>query len=73
MRNIALSIPAFTIEDEEALVACLRTGWVMQGPRVKEFEESFAKFVGADYAVAVTSCTTGAASSLIGIGNRPGR
>jgi len=72
MRNIALSIPAFTIEDEEALVACLRTGWVMQGPRVKEFEESFAKFVGADYAVAVTSCTTALHLALLVLGIGPG-
>lgn len=72
MRNIALSIPAFTTEDEEALVACLRTGWVMQGPRVKEFEETFANFVGAKYAVAVTSCTTALHLALIVLGIGPG-
>jgi len=72
MKNIALSIPAFNTEDEEALVSCLRTGWVMQGPRVREFEELFADFVGAKYAVAVTSCTTALHLALLVLGIGPG-
>ena len=36
----------------------LETGWVVQGPYVAEFEDRFGKYIGAEHAVATTSCTT---------------
>ncbi|MFD4674013.1 DegT/DnrJ/EryC1/StrS family aminotransferase [Lentzea sp. NPDC058450] len=58
--------------EEEALAAAeaVRSGWVAQGPRVREFEEAFAASVGARHGVAVSSCTTGLhlAVHLLGIG-----
>ncbi|MEV6718557.1 DegT/DnrJ/EryC1/StrS family aminotransferase [Lentzea sp. NPDC051208] len=58
--------------EEEALAAAeaVRSGWVAQGPRVREFEEAFAASVGASHGVAVSSCTTGLhlAVHLLGIG-----
>ncbi|MET9225263.1 DegT/DnrJ/EryC1/StrS family aminotransferase [Lentzea sp. NPDC003310] len=58
--------------EEEALAAAeaVRSGWVAQGPRVREFEEAFAASVGAQHGVAVSSCTTGLhlAVHLLGIG-----
>lgn len=68
MRNIALSLPSFKVEEEEAIVDCLRSGWVMQGPRVAQFEEDFAKYIGAKYALAVTSCTTALHLALMAAG-----
>ena len=45
-------------EDEIAeVVRCLRSGWIGTGPRVAAFEEGFRSYKGADYAVAVNSCT----------------
>ena len=37
--------------------ATLRSGWLTSGPRVRKFEENFAKAVGAPYAMALNSCT----------------
>lgn len=58
--------------EEEALAAAeaVRSGWVAQGPRVREFEEAFAASVGARHGVAVSSCTTGLhlAVHVLGIG-----
>ncbi|MDX8141020.1 DegT/DnrJ/EryC1/StrS family aminotransferase [Lentzea sp. BCCO 10_0061] len=58
--------------EEEALAAAeaVRSGWVAQGPRVREFEEAFAASVGAQHGVAVSSCTTGLhlAVHVLGIG-----
>jgi len=56
---IPVSRPFFGIEEEEAAVAALRSGWVTQGPRVAEFEKAFAATLGQPEAVAVSSCTTG--------------
>lgn len=33
------------------------SGWIGLGPKVIEFEEMFAKYIGVKYAVAVNSCT----------------
>jgi len=41
-----------------------KSGWLTQGPYVELFEREFAKYVGARYAVAVTSCTTALYLSL---------
>ena len=35
----------------------LESGWLTSGPRVLEFEERFAAYVGAEHAVATSSCT----------------
>ncbi len=68
--NIPIAKPFLGREEEEAAVAAIRSGWVSQGPKVKEFEDVFAEYVGAKYAVATTSCTTAlhAALAVSGIG-----
>ena len=37
----------------------IKSGWWINGPKVKEFEDKFAKMVGKKYAIAVTSNTHG--------------
>lgn len=58
--------------EEEAANAreAIISQWVTQGPKVKQFEEEFAKFVGASYACAVSSCTTALQMGLkvVGVG-----
>jgi len=49
--------PYIGVEEIEAVVRVLRSGWLAHGPLVEEFEEEFAKLVGTRYAVAVTSGT----------------
>jgi len=44
-------------EDIKAVSEVLHSDWITQGPKVAEFEEEFAKYVGAHYAVAVNSGT----------------
>ena len=44
-------------DDIKAVVNVLRSDWLTQGPAVKQFEESLAKYCNAKYAVAVSNGT----------------
>ncbi len=46
-----------TEDDIELMSSVLRSDYLTQGPWVAKFEEEFAKYVGAKYAVAVTNGT----------------
>src|SRR4051812_22699079 len=59
MRSTFLSycLPLIGEEEIAEVVDSLRSGWVTTGPKVKQFEEAFAQYVGSRYAIAVGSCT----------------
>ncbi|UCH98710.1 MAG: DegT/DnrJ/EryC1/StrS family aminotransferase [Candidatus Aminicenantes bacterium] len=59
MINIPITKPFFNGEEYWYITKPMETGWVVQGPYVKTFEEKIAQFTGAKYAVAVNSCTSG--------------
>ena len=67
-----LTRPALGEEEIQAVVECLRSGWITSGPRAKQFEESFAREVGAPEAVAVSSGTAGLHLVLHALGIGPG-
>ncbi len=46
-------------EEEEEIIRTLRSGWLTTGPKTKQFEKDFARYVRAEYAVGVNSCTAG--------------
>ncbi len=54
---IPISRPYFTDDESQAAADAVQSGWVAQGPRVSEFENAFAEYTGAEYAVAVSSGT----------------
>lgn len=62
----------FDHNERQAIVEPLDTGWVVQGPKVAEFERAFAEFCGAKFAKAVSSCTTALEVSLVAMGIGPG-
>ncbi|HVS54015.1 MAG TPA: UDP-4-amino-4,6-dideoxy-N-acetyl-beta-L-altrosamine transaminase [Opitutaceae bacterium] len=58
--------------DVEKVVAALRSDFLTCGPRVEEFEQRFAQFVGARYAVAMNSATGALHVALAVGGVKPG-
>ncbi len=69
---LPLSRPSIGDAEIEAVVACLRSGWITGGPRVGEFERRFADAVGARHAVAVSSATAGLHLAFLAAGLGPG-
>ena len=51
--------PAGDHDEINALSDVIKSGWWGRGPKVEEFEEKFAKMVGAKHALAVTSASHG--------------
>lgn len=50
----------------------LKSGWLVQGNKVKSFEEKWKNFTGVENALAVTSCTSGLHLSVVALGLKPG-
>ncbi len=69
---LPLSRPALGAEEEAAVVACLRSGWITSGPKVQELERVFRGATGAPHAVAVASATAGLHIVLAALGIGPG-
>jgi len=59
-------------EEAQALNEVIRSGWLTMGPKTFEFEKEFAKYVGAEHAVAVSTGTAGIHLSLEAGGVRAG-
>jgi dTDP-4-amino-4,6-dideoxygalactose transaminase len=68
---LPFSIP--TIEDDEIneVVDSLKSGWITTGPKVKRFEEAFKSYVGAPYAVPLSSATAGLHLAVLSLGLTP--
>ena len=69
---IPFSRPSIDAADIDEVVATLRSGWLTSGPRVREFEQRFAEYVGAPHALAVNSGTAALHLSLLVGGIGPG-
>ncbi len=68
MKSIPYGRQNIEQDDINAVVETLTADFLTQGPKVKEFEEKFATYVGAKYAVAVNNATSGLHISVLSLG-----
>ena len=73
MKNIPYGRQEITEADIQAVVETLQSDFLTQGPMVGSFESAFAKYIGADYAVAVTNGTAALHLSVLALGLKPGQ
>jgi perosamine synthetase len=59
-------------DDVQAVIDVLRSDWLTIGPKVAEFEEAFAAYVGAKFAVSFSSGTAALHGAAFVAGLRPG-
>src|ERR1700742_1533800 len=70
---IPISKPTIGSREKELVLDALDSGWVSSiGKYIDEFEASFARYCGADYALAVSNGTTGLHLALATLGLGPG-
>jgi len=58
--------------DIDAVVSSLTGDFLTQGPKVAEFEQAFADYTGANFAVAVSNATAGLHLAVLALGIKPG-
>lgn len=67
-RNIAIGLPSMGLEEWEACKEPIESGWITQGPKVKEFETQFSFRHQVKFAFAVSNCTTALHLGLLACG-----
>src|SRR5205823_12970492 len=72
VREIPLARPLLDEREEELVLEVLRSGRLSLGPTIDRFEELLAERIGAPYAAAVSSGTTGLHLLCVAAGIGPG-
>jgi len=69
---LPFALPDVGESELQEIKEVLESGWITTGPKVRRFEQEFAEYVGAPYAVAVNSCTAAMHVALEAVGVRAG-
>jgi dTDP-4-amino-4,6-dideoxygalactose transaminase len=69
---LPFSRPSISREAINEVVACLESGWITTGPRVKKFEEQLKHYFNAPHALALSSATAGLHLALLAFELKPG-
>ena len=72
MRKIPYGRQNIDADDIDAVVSVLKSDFLTQGPIVNQFEEKFARYVGANFAVAVNNATAALHLSALALGLKKG-
>jgi dTDP-4-amino-4,6-dideoxygalactose transaminase len=69
---IVFGSPLIGADEIAAVSGVLETGWIGTGPKVHEFQARMAQYTGAEFALAVASCTAALHLSMVASGVGPG-
>jgi dTDP-4-amino-4,6-dideoxygalactose transaminase len=64
--------PSISQEAIAEVVACLESGWITTGPRVKRFEQDLKAYLGASHCILLSSATAGLHLALLALDLREG-
>ena len=67
-----MASPYHSTELEEAVISVLRSGRLIQGEKVMEFENALAEYLGCKHVIAVSSGTAALHLAFMALGVRPG-
>lgn len=63
--RINIASPIIEQEEIDNVVEVLKSGMIAQGPKVSEFEDNFAKWIGTKYAITTSSGTTALHTAML--------
>ncbi len=69
---LPFSTPSIGDDEINEVVDSLRSGWITTGPKVKRFEDEFKNYIGAPFAVPLSSATAGLHLTLMALKMREG-
>jgi dTDP-4-amino-4,6-dideoxygalactose transaminase len=69
---LPFSRPAISQAAIDEVVACIKSGWITTGPRVKQFEDDLKAYCSAPHALALSSATAGLHLVLAALELKPG-
>jgi UDP-4-amino-4,6-dideoxy-N-acetyl-beta-L-altrosamine transaminase len=72
MKKIPYGRQNITDEDIQSVIDVLKSDFLTQGPNIKIFEDAFAEYVGAKYAIAVSNGTAALHLNTIALDVKPG-
>src|SRR5579859_4123397 len=70
--TVPLARPWFDEAEPNGAIEVVRSRWLIFGPRVEEFEQRFARTMGAKHAIAVNSGSSALLVAMAAIGVGPG-
>ena len=70
--KVPIARTSLTEIEVESIMEPLRSGWLVQGPKVKEFESKWSAFTRSSNSIATTSCTSALHLALAALGVGPG-
>ncbi len=70
--NVPIAKTSLLSSEIQSVLEPLKSGWLVQGSKVAEFEKKWSNFTGAQNSIAVTSCTSALHLSLAALGFGPG-
>lgn len=70
--KVPIARTSLTDSEIQSVLGPLKSGWLVQGPKVREFEDKWSEFTSAQESIAVTSCTSALHLSLAALGFGPG-
>lgn len=69
---LPIATAVFGKEEKKEVLDTLDSGWITLGPRTKKFEDLLAGFTGAQYAIALNSCSAALHLAMIAINVQKG-
>ena len=72
MKNIPYAKQHIDKKDIDSVIKTLKSDFITQGPKIRDFEKAFSDYIGVKHAVAVNNGTSALHAAVLSLGLKPG-